>query len=321
MRGFFRNSFLEGNNSISNKTHIIFILDSMNDFKITDLEFEKYHGLGNDYIIINNLKYNIPEGTFSNLAKTLCKSHFSIGADGLLLVCESKNADIRMRIFNNDGTESEMCGNGIRCFSKYIYEHKVVKKKIIKIETLKETIIAKLRINNDIVSAVQINMGRPILDCEEIPVEIENNPQQCINEQIVILDKIFNFSAVSMGNPHAVIFTKNLISDIDLNKYGATIESDAHFPRKTNVEFVQVISDKEAYVRVFERGVGITNSCGTGSCAAIVAGSILGIFKKNEPILVHNDGGDLTILYDGKEVLMEGPAIKVFTGYIEKLVI
>jgi diaminopimelate epimerase len=293
----------------------------MKDFEITDLEFEKYHGLGNDYIIINNLKYKIPEVILSKLAKTLCKSHFSIGADGLLLVFESQNADIRMRIFNNDGTESEMCGNGIRCFSKYIYEHNIVKKEDIKIETLKGIIIAKLRINKDTVSTVQINMGRPILDCEEIPVEVDGYPQQCINEKIVILDKVFNFSAVSMGNPHAVIFTKNLISDTNLNKYGANIESDPHFPRKTNVEFVQVISNQEAYVRVFERGVGITNSCGTGSCAAVVAGVILGIFKKNEPISVHNDGGDLTILYDGKEVFMEGPAIKVFTGYIEKLVI
>ncbi|TFF86041.1 MAG: diaminopimelate epimerase, partial [Promethearchaeota archaeon] len=205
--------------------------------------------------------------------------------------------------------------------SKYIYEHEIVKKKNIKIETLKGTIIAKLRISDDIVSAIQINMGRPILDCERIPVDLEDQPQKCINEQIVVLDKIFNFSAVSMGNPHAVIFTKNLISDTDLNRYGSVIESDEHFPRKTNVEFVQVISNQEAYVRVFERGVGITNSCGTGSCAAVVAGTILGIFKKHEPILIHNDGGDLTILYDGKEIFMEGPVIKVFIGYIEKLVI
>jgi diaminopimelate epimerase len=293
----------------------------MRDFQLEKLEFEKYHGLGNDYIIINNLKYEIPEDILSILAKQLCRSHFSIGADGLLLVCESKNADIQMRIFNNDGTESEMCGNGIRCFSKYIYEHDIIKKETIQIETLKGIIIAKLRINNDLVSAVQINMGRPILDCEQIPVELDDQPSQCINEQIVILDRIFNFSAVSMGNPHAVIFTKNLISDSDLNKYGAIIESDSHFPRKTNVEFVQIISKKEAYVRVFERGVGITNSCGTGSCAAVVAGSILGLFEKNIPILIHNDGGDLMIHYNGKEVFMEGPAIKVFTGYIEKLII
>lgn len=293
----------------------------MRDFQIEKLEFEKCHGLGNDYIIINNLKYEIPEEKLSDLAKSLCRAHFSIGADGLLFVCESQNADIQMRIFNNDGTESEMCGNGIRCFSKYVYEHDIIKKETMQIETLKGIIIAKLRISNNLVSAVQINMGHPILDCEQIPVELDDQPSECINEQIVVLDKIFNFSAVSMGNPHAVIFTKNLISDRDLNKYGAIIESDFHFPRKTNVEFVQIISKKEAYVRVFERGVGITNSCGTGSCAAVVAGSILGLFEKNVPILIHNDGGDLMIHYNGKDVFMEGPAIKVFTGYIEKLMI
>jgi diaminopimelate epimerase len=293
----------------------------MRAFQIEKLEFEKYHGLGNDYIIINNLKYEIPEENLSQTAKKLCRAHFSIGADGLLLVCESQNADIQMRIFNNDGTESEMCGNGIRCFSKYVYEHDIIKKETMQVETLKGIIIAKLRISNNLVSAVQINMGHPILDCEQIPVELDDQSSQCINEQIVILDKIFNFSAVSMGNPHAVIFTKNLISDSDLNKYGAIIESDTHFPRKTNVEFVQLISKKEAYVRVFERGVGITNSCGTGSCAAVVAGSILGLFEKNVPILIHNDGGDLMIHYNGNEVFMEGPAIKVFTGYIEKLMI
>lgn len=293
----------------------------MNDLEIEDLDFEKYHGLGNDYIIINNLIYNIPEAKLSDLAKILCKPHFSIGADGLLLVCEAQSGDIRMRIFNNNGTESEMCGNGIRCFSRYVYEHGIVKRETIRIETLKGLIIAQLRINNGTVSAVKINMGHPILDCEQIPVDLDDQPSQCINEQIVILDKIFNVSAVSMGNPHAVIFTKNLISNIDLNKYGAIIESNPHFPRKTNVEFVKVLSKQEAYVRVFERGVGITNSCGTGSCAAVVVGSILGLFKKNEPILIHNDGGDLTIEYNGKDVFMEGPVVKVFTGYIEKLMI
>jgi diaminopimelate epimerase len=293
----------------------------MNEFKIHALEFEKYHGLGNDYIIVDNLKFKIPEEYFSDLAKLLCRPHFSIGADGLLLVCESQDDDIRMRIFNNDGTESEMCGNGIRCFSKYIFEHDIVKKENIRIETLKETIMAELTVKNGIVGAVKINMGRPILDCEKIPVKLDDEVPQCINEEIVILDKIFKFSALSMGNPHAIIFTKNLISNSDLNKYGAVIESDSHFPRKTNVEFVQIISKEEAYVRVFERGVGITNSCGTGSCAAVVAGSILGLFKKNVPILIHNDGGDLIIYYKGKEVFMEGPAIKVFKGYIEELTI
>lgn len=282
------------------------------------LEFEKYHGLGNDYVLINDLEWNIPEEKKSKLAIKLCEFHFSIGSDGLIFVCKSDKADIKMRIFNNDGTEAEMCGNGIRCFSKYVYENSIVRKEEIKIETLKGIMVARNIITEEKVISVQIDMGPPILNYEEIPVISESLSNKCINEPIAILDKIFNFSAVSMGNPHAVIFIKTQLNDDELNMYGATIESHERFPNKVNVEFVKVISDEEAIVRVFERGVGITNSCGTGACASVVAGSLLGIFKKNTPITVHNDGGDLRITYS-KTVLMEGPVNKVFTGVLEKM--
>ena len=282
------------------------------------LEFEKYHGLGNDYVLINDLEWNIPEEKKSKLAIKLCEFHFSIGADGLIFVCKSDKADIKMRIFNNNGTEAEMCGNGIRCFSKYVYENSIVRKEEIKIETLKGIMVARNIITEEKVISVQIDMGPPILNYEEIPVISESLSNKCINEPIAILDKIFNFSAVSMGNPHAVIFIKTQLNDDELNMYGATIESHERFPNKVNVEFVKVISDEEAIVRVFERGVGITNSCGTGACASVVAGSLLGIFKKNAPITIHNDGGDLRITYS-KTVLMEGPVNKVFTGVLEKM--
>jgi diaminopimelate epimerase len=162
-------------------------------------------------------------------------------------------------------------------------------------------------------------MGSPILDCEEIPVMLNSYVKECVNEQIVILDKIFNFTAVSMGNPHAIIFINTQLNDNDLNKYGAAVESHHFFPNKTNVEFVKIISKREASLRVFERGVGITNSCGTGSSAAVVAGTILGLFNENTPILIHNDGGDLIITYDGKNVFMEGPIVKVFSGIIDRI--
>jgi diaminopimelate epimerase len=284
-----------------------------------NLEFEKYHGLGNDYIIVNDIKWAIPEEKKSILAIKLCEIHFSIGADGLIFVCESKNADIKMRIFNNDGLEAEMCGNGIRCFSKYIYENNIVKKDKINIETLKGIMGARLNIIDMKVKSVEINMGPPILSCEEIPVILENPVDRCANEPLVILDKIFRFTAVSMGNPHAVIFVEETLNDDELNKYGATIESNEHFPNKTNVEFVKVISKEEALVRVFERGVGITKSCGTGACATVIAGTILGIFNENVPITIHNDGGDLKITYSGENVLMEGPIEKVFEGILEKI--
>jgi len=287
--------------------------------KLENLDFEKHHGLGNDYIIINNLHWDINDEKKKDLAQILCTPHFSIGADGILFVCHPKKADIRMKMFNPDGSEAEMCGNGIRCFAKYVYEHNIIKKDYLEIETLKGIIIAKLTIVGEEVRFVKINMGPPILDCDSIPVIASGLNNRCVNESIVVLDKIFEFTAVSMGNPHAIIFIDNLLSNEQLNTYGALIESNERFPRKTNVEFVKVISETEANLRVFERGAGITNSCGTGTCAAVVAGTVLGIFKKNNPVTVHNDGGDLIITYDGKNVFMEGPAEKVFEGIIPRI--
>ncbi len=293
----------------------------METFIVENFEFEKFHGLGNDYILVNALNYNISDGLKPKLAKLLCERHFSIGADGLIFVCPSSKADIRMRIYNKDGSEAEMCGNGIRCFCKYIYEHSIVKKLSIKIETPRGIVVANLfsRKDDNVIDSVQIDMGPPILDCELIPVDLIDDKPECINEELVALNKIFKFTAISTGNPHAVIFSNKIINDDDLKRYGPVIESHDRFPEKTNVEFVKVVSDSEAYMRVFERGVGITNSCGTGTCASVVAGTILGKFKKNAPITVHNDGGDLIITYTGKTVFMEGPAIRVFKGTIEKL--
>jgi diaminopimelate epimerase len=288
---------------------------------LENLSFEKYHGLGNDYIIINDLIWNIPEEKKGALAQKLCEFHFSVGADGLIYICPSHKADIRMRIFNDDGTEAEMCGNGIRCFSKFVYENNIVKKQNIKIETLKGIMIAELNTDNDFVKSVKINMGPPILECDEIPVISEKNDKICINEPIKVLDKEFLFTGVSMGNPHAVIFVNKLLNNEDLNRYGAAIEPHEKFPNKINVEFVKIQSDTEAELRVFERGVGITNSCGTGTCAAVVAGTIQNKFKKNAPITVHNDGGDLIITYTGEYVLMEGPVERVFKGVIDKITI
>jgi len=291
----------------------------MEQIILENLEFGKYHGLGNDYIIINDIKWSIPEGKKSSLALKLCEIHFSIGADGLIFVCQSKNTDIKMRIFNNDGLEAEMCGNGIRCFSKYIYENNIVKKDEIKIETLKGIMVAKLNIIDNRVKSVEIDMGPPILNCEEIPVILDSLVNRCVNEPLVILDKIFKFTAVSMGNPHAVIFVEEQLNDDKLNMYGAAIESHDRFPNKVNVEFVKAISKEESIVRVFERGVGITKSCGTGACATVVAGTILGIFNERVPITVHNDGGDLKITYTGKRVFMEGSIEKVFDGVLERI--
>ncbi|MFX1298150.1 MAG: diaminopimelate epimerase [Promethearchaeota archaeon] len=289
----------------------------MNEILLENLAFGKYHGLGNDYIILNDIELGIPEEKKSLLAKKLCEVHFSIGADGLIFVCNSENADIRMRIFNDDGSEAEMCGNGIRCFCKYVYEKTIVKKKQISIETLKGIMIGDLTIIDDKVEAVKINMGAPILECDEIPVISTKNAERCIDESLEVLGKTFQFTGVSMGNPHAVIFVDEQFNDSDLIKYGSAIEPHERFPKKINVEFIKRLSKKEAILRVYERGVGVTKSCGTGTCAAVVAGTLLNKFEENAPVVVHNDGGDLTITYTGKTVLMEGPVEKSFEGVID----
>lgn len=291
----------------------------MNNIVLEELKFEKFHGLGNDYIIINDVSYQIPEEKKSALAIKLCKTHFSIGADGLIFVCNSENADIKMRIFNDDGTEAEMCGNGIRCFSKYVYENNILKKNEINIETLKGIMIAKLNIKDKLVESVKINMGKAILECEKVPVVSLTNESKCIDESIEVIDRTFKFTAVSMGNPHAIIFVDEYLNDKELNKYGAAIEKHDRFPNKINVEFVNILSETESRLRVFERGVGITHSCGTGTCASVVAGTIQGKFKENTPITVHNDGGALIITFTGETVFMEGPVEKVFKGLIEHL--
>ena len=192
-------------------------------------------------------------------------------------------------------------------------------KKEITIESLKGIIVAQLNLVNDIVKSVKIDMGAPILECEKVPIVAGKNKNYCLNELIDVLDKEFNFSAVSMGNPHAIIFIEEQLNDEDLNKYGSAIEPHKRFPNKINVEFVKVLSETESSLRVYERGVGITKSCGTGTCAAVVAGVKLGKFKEKAPITVHNDGGDLIITYTGETVLMEGPVERVFKGVIEKL--
>ena len=291
----------------------------MGKILLENLDFEKHHGLGNDYILINNLKWGIPDDKKADLARIISKQHFSIGADGVLFVCHPKLTEVRMKMFNPDGSQAEMCGNGVRCFAKYIYENDIYAKEEIEIETLKGIVIAKLKVEKNKVESVSIDMGPPVLECDNIPVNLDSLVNRCVNESIVILDKIFTFTAVSMGNPHAVIFSKNVINDEDLKKYGVAIESHKIFPKKTNVEFVKVLSKEEAVLRVFERGVGVTNSCGTGTCAAVVAGTILGHFNENTPVTVHNDGGDLKITYNGKTVFMEGPAVRVFKGVIDRI--
>ena len=265
------------------------------------------HGLGNDYVIFDNRNHNILEENISKIAKQLCKRHFSIGADGLILAENSKIADIKMRIFNPDGSEAEMCGNGIRCLAKFCYENKLVRKKKLLIETLAGLKNTLLTIKNQKVTQITVDMGIPIFEKAKIPM---NGQGKSINEKIIIDRKTFQITCLSMGNPHCIIFVD------DINKYpvgvvGPIIEHHSLFPNRINVVFVEVVYQHKIKVRVWERGVGETLACGTGACAAVVAGNILE--KIGNKVTVQLKGGDLEIQYKGY-VNMSGPAEKVFEG-------
>ena len=281
------------------------------------MRFSKVHGLGNDYIIINEFKEEVlPENQKATISKLLCKRRFSIGADGILFVCPStaENADIRMRIFNIDGSEAEMCGNGIRCFAKYIFENEIINKPEMRVQTLAGIKSPTLTIKNGKVSSIKVDMGEPKLLRNEIPMKGANT--QVINERLSIGDAVYDVTCVSMGNPHCVIFTIEDLENIEIEK-GKAIEYNEAFPKRTNVEFIKVVSPQEIQMRVWERGVGETLACGTGACAATVA-SILNE-KTDRQITVHLLGGDLDIFWDesNNHVYMTGTAEHVYDGEID----
>ena len=280
------------------------------------IDFIKMHGLGNDFILIDCLSKSLGDSSFlSYLAKKLCNRNFGIGADGLILILPSSKADLRMRIFNYDGSEAQMCGNGIRCFAKYAYENKLVSKNKFTVETLAGIIIPELIFKDKEISGIKVNMGTPKLKRREIPMEGEDTPT-VVDETLRIDSKyIFKITCVSMGNPHCIIFVNN-VQSIPVDEIGPKIENHPLFPEKTNVEFIQVLNKQEINFRVWERGVGETLACGTGACAALVA-SVLNK-KTDREAIIHLPGGDLDIQWaDDGHVYMTGPAELVFRGEME----
>ncbi|SHE35373.1 diaminopimelate epimerase [Desulforamulus putei] len=272
--------------------------------------FTKVHGLGNDFILVNaGTGQGLPDDC-STLAKEMCDRRFGIGADGLVLLLDSGVADVRMKIINSDGSEAEMCGNAIRCVAKYLYEHDIVRKDEIKVETLAGIIVPQIIQNNGVVEAVRVDMGAPRLERAQIPMV--GPAGQVIHEPLEVDGQTFYITAVSMGNPHCVIFVPD-VSAIPLADIGPRIETHPAFPRKTNVEFVQVISPREVRMLVWERGAGPTMACGTGACAVAVAGVLNNLTERN--VTVHLPGGPLAIEWsDNGSVYMTGPAKEVFTG-------
>ncbi len=277
-------------------------------------KFTKMHGAGNDYIYFNCFEQEIknPE----ELSIKLSDRNFSIGGDGIILVCPSNVADAKMRMFNLDGSEGKMCGNGIRCVGKFIFDYNLVdtNKESVTIETLSGIKTLKVNKENGKVKLLRVDMGKAELNPKNIPVISEK--EKIINENINIENVEYKMTCVSMGNPHAVIFTKN-IDDLELEKIGPKFENNNIFPERINTEFVEIIDDKTLKMRVWERGSGETLACGTGACAVAVAAVENGICNKNEDIVVKLKGGDLVINYTDETVFMTGPAENVFEGTIE----
>ena len=272
------------------------------------LNFTKMQGLGNDYVYIDATKANIENP--SVLAKYISDRHFGVGSDGLILICPSDKADFRMRMFNSDGSEAEMCGNGIRCVGKFVYDKKLTDRTLVTIETKAGIKVLKLNVKDEEVDTVRVDMGTPILESEKIPVITDEKIAQ--NLRLNALDKSFDFTCVSMGNPHAVTVVDN-VSDFDVKKYGSILEVNEAFPNKTNVEFVEIKDPENIKMRVWERGTGETLACGTGACASVVACNLNGLTKRS--VNVELLGGNLNIELGGdNHVYMTGPAVTVFEG-------
>ncbi len=275
--------------------------------------FTKMQGIGNDFIVVNCLNDPLFEDRLTEISIKVNDRKFGIGGDGLILVLPSRMADFRMRMFNPDGSEAEMCGNGIRCFAKYVYDRKLVSDSQVKVETLAGVKMLKLITRGGKVENVRVDMGQPRLRRSEIPMRGEDT-EKVVGEPLKADGKRYEITAVSMGNPHVVIFEDN-IDAFDLARVGPQIENHKSFPQRTNLQVVKVCSNSEIILRTWERGAGVTLACGTGACAAVVASALNG--KTVKRVNVHLPGGDLLVEWMGdNRVMMTGAAEEVFEGEI-----
>lgn len=284
------------------------------------MRFTKMHGIGNDYVYVNGFVETVNDPV--DVAKKVSDRHFGIGSDGLILILPSDKADVRMRMFNADGSESEMCGNGIRCVAKYAFDHKITQANPMTIETGAGVLRLSLDVEKDKVKSVTVDMGEPILELDKIPVKQgaagRNALFKKVREHVYGLameidGKVVEATFVSMGNPHATIYVDD-VEAIDLEHWGPKLENYAAFPKRINVHFVQVLGEDEVVMRTWERGSGITLACGTGACAVAVSGVLTG--KTDRRLLAHLPGGDLLLewVQDDNHVYMTGSATEVFQG-------
>ena len=273
------------------------------------MKFTNMHGLGNDYVYVNCLEETVENP--SELARFVSDRHFGIGSDGLILIRPSEKADFQMDMYNADGSQAEMCGNGIRCVGKYVYDYGLTDKTEITIDTLAGIKNLKLTVENGKVSLIRVNMGSPILSSRQIPVLWEG--ETAVNIPVEIRGRQYHMTCVSMGNPHAVVFMDN-VKELDIERIGPFFEMHPIFPKRTNTEFVEVLDRNTVNMRVWERGSGETLACGTGTCATVVA-CVLNNKTEND-VTVHLLGGDLHIFWDreANQIYMTGPAEVVFDG-------
>jgi diaminopimelate epimerase len=280
-----------------------------------NLLFSKMHGLGNDYVVIDESQSEcVGEDKKSELVVELCRRGFSVGADGVIFVAPAtQDGDIKFRIFNADGSEAEMCGNGIRCFSKFVYDNGITRLEKMKVETLAGIKVVEMSINNGKMESCRVDMGKATFKTSEIPMDVAED--EFVDKFLKVEGEPMEMTALSVGNPHAVIFVEDS-GQVDLAKWGPAIENHPSFPQRTNVHFVEVVSPQEIIMTTWERGAGPTLACGTGATSCVIAGNRLE--KLDESVLVHLPGGELQIdVYQDENELgafMEGDAVLVFDG-------
>ena len=278
------------------------------------MKFTKMHGAGNDYIYVNGCEETIKDR--NKFSIKVSDRHFGIGSDGLIVVDPSEVADCKMDMYNADGSQGKMCGNGVRCVAKFVYDNGIVNKEDIAIETLSGIKYIKVTVKDGKVVAARVNMGKPILKADEIPTRFEG--ETVVSQKLSIGKNDYDVTCVSMGNPHCILYVDD-VKTLDLEKIGPDFENHEMFPDRINTEFIHIISDTEFDMRVWERGSGETLACGTGACAATVASVLNGYCKRNTDIKVNLIGGTLTVNWtDGGDVYMTGPAETVCTGEIDE---
>lgn len=279
------------------------------------MKFTKMHGCGNDYIYVDGAREIIPAERKSEVVKFLSDRHFGIGGDGVIFINPSDVADFEMEMYNMDGSRSEMCGNGIRCVGKYVYDHDLTRKTSLSIVSCGKIKYLELTVEDGKVAKVRVNMGSPVLEAAEIPVVASQSP--VVDTPIAVDGREYRMTCVSMGNPHAIVYVDEMIDDETMAKIGPLFEHHERFPRRVNTEFVKVLDRERVQMRVWERGTGETLACGTGACAVTVASILNGLTE--DGITVELLGGNLEIFWDREEnvVYMTGPATTVFEGEIE----